>query len=284
MKKRMPLLKLLALCFLTIGVVSCSSDDETTIEPPGTEKPNPHTEITLKATPATVDLYNWSEIWISQKQIDGGVDIDSVVWDMPGIFRHVSVPHSSLWMQGLMFCLPGEYEMKATAYSGKDTVSVGTTIISVTNNLNDFLGLRWSSTESIKKGDRHYTSNVDNYSLTLEYIADHPYALLHFSVSPDMNKNYIEANAGSRKLLFDYITRLYGKAGKVYDGEDITQTTLTDDYNVLFSKDLNTIYTGIPFYPLAVWQTDKTNIALIAHEEGFRSCTVFKIIAEPRTK
>ncbi|MBB4036972.1 hypothetical protein GGR21_002886 [Dysgonomonas hofstadii] len=286
MKKRMPLFRISTLCLLTIGIISCSSDEEISTDLPGEGDPgsNPHTEITLKAIPSTVSLYNWSEIWISQNHIDGGVPVDSVVWDMPGIFRHVSVPHSSLWMMSQAFCLPGEYVMNATAYHEGDTVSVGSATIFVTDNLNDFLGLRWDSNESIKRGDKHYTSNVDNYSFFLQYVADDQYALLEFVVRVNDDKEFIEANDGSRKLLSDYITKLYGDAKNVYEGEDITQSPLMADYDELFSKKLNTIYPRTQFYPLAIWQTRSSNIALIGYIEDMYPCTIFMVIAEPRAK
>jgi len=280
MKIRMPIIKTLMLSLL-IGMLSCSgSEDENGIQicPPGTNEP--YAKVTLGANPVNVKLYEFSEIRIStEKSYD--ISFDSVVWDMPGIFREVSKDGYILISMSQGFCLPGEYEVTASAFSKGDTLAVGSVKIFVSDNLGDFLGINWSSKESIGRGEIHYTSAIDNYSLFLEYVSGDPYALLHFKADTNDDEKYIEANTASRKLLSDYITKLYGKAQKVYEGEDITQSTLIGDYNALFSKDLNAIYHGVPFFPLALWQTDRANIALIAYNEGIHSCSIFKIIAQP---
>jgi len=58
--------------------------------------------------------------------------------------------------------------------------------------------------------------------------------------------------------------------------------SLLDDYNNLFYKGLNQIYNKTQFYPLAIWQTNRSNIALIAYTGSIFDCTHYQIIAEPR--
>ncbi len=278
----MPLFRLLSL-FLLMGAIACSdSGDDDRTNPNGSKDPTPYMEIKLQAQPDALNLYNWSEVRIFLEQHHGGISYDSIVWDMPGVFRHVSTSSSYLWMQGLMFSLPGKYTMNATAYHNGDTVSVGSTAITVSENLGDFLGLNWWRTEDIARGDAHFSPSMENYSFFLQYVAEYPYALLEFIVDAKDDKTYSETHASERKLLSDYITQLYGNAKEIYEGTDITQTPLTDEYNSLFRKKLDDIYTGIQYYPLSIWQTNQSNIALITFEkkEG-RSGTIFAVIAEP---
>lgn len=276
---------LFTLALIFTGFISCSNDDNdyNGDDNKGNEIPEekPYAKVSLKASKSMVNIYQWTEISISL-DYSSKVSHDSVVWDLPGIYTHVSKDGSFLYSMSQTFNLPGHYKFSATAFKNGEVLASDTAFIEVTDR-RDFLGIDWNSTESIKKGDLHFNSEVEGYYLPQEFNAgEKPYSILHFV--PD-NFNYEELAPKSRKLFYDYITNLYGKAKFTYEGTDVSQSPLTDEYNNSFVHPLDIIYgDGFEYYPLAIWETSKSNIALIAYYSPIydESITKYLIIAEPK--
>lgn len=277
---------LFTLTLIFTGLISCSNDDYNDYggdNNEGNETPEekPYAKVSLEASKSMINIYEWTKISISL-DYSSMVSHDSVVWELPGIYTHVSKDGSFLYSMSQTFNLPGHYKFSATAFKNGEVLASDTAFIEVTDR-RDFLGINWNSTESIKKGELHFNSEVEGYYLPQEFNAsENPYNILHFV--PD-NFNYEELAPKSRKLFYDYITDLYEKAKFTYEGTDVSQSPLTDEYNNRFVHPLGIIYgDGFEYYPLAIWETSKSNIALIAYYSPTydESIIEYLIIAEPR--
>lgn len=79
-------------------------------------------------------------------------------------------------------------------------------------------------------------------------------------------------------FLSSYITELYGPSKYIYEGKDITQTTLRDKYNELFKNNHR------DFPPAEIWITPTTAICLVQANNwvgGKNQRGICAIIAEP---
>ncbi len=79
-------------------------------------------------------------------------------------------------------------------------------------------------------------------------------------------------------FLSSYITELYGPSKYIYEGEDITQTTLWDKYNELFKNNHR------DFPPAEIWVTPTTAICLVQANNwsgGKNQRGICAVIAEP---
>jgi hypothetical protein len=88
-----------------------------------------------------------------------------------------------------------------------------------------------------------------------------------------------EAREMTRSFFHEYITMIYGESILKYDGEDVRQTTLWNDYNSRFKNPLDSkIYPhGNNNYPIEIWETPSTYICLFSLYTGW-----YYVIAEPR--
>jgi len=283
MKMKNYLLKAIVPSLIMMAMLSCSSEDEVP-PPPKEEDPKGEIKITLTPSRREVKLFEITEIGISGE--NKGMTVDSIVWDLPGMFKNVSTSDHSLSMMSQTFIYPGYYTMTAVAYHNGDTIAESSTKIKVIDET-DFLGINWKDTEAIKKGERHHRNEVEKYYLTLEYHPGvNPYAILNYEVLDIRfrTEEFYLSFASSRKLLTDYITNLYGfEPKKIYEGEDIALSPLFPDYNLLFKTDLLQLGRNSTYYPLAIWQIGNSNIALIGEKwDEEYGWVYYKIIAEPR--
>ncbi|WP_029905389.1 hypothetical protein [Prevotella sp. 10(H)] len=89
-----------------------------------------------------------------------------------------------------------------------------------------------------------------------------------------------EARALTESFFHEYITLIYGKSIARYEGEDVRETTLWDEYNKRFKNKLgDNIYPRYnEKYPVEIWETPTSNICLYAIYRNR-----YYIVAEPRS-
>lgn len=77
-----------------------------------------------------------------------------------------------------------------------------------------------------------------------------------------------------------YLTELYGEPTLVYNGDDVTQTTLMDEYKKRFKQSSQS-----QFYPVEIWETPTSVICLTRANNqhgGVNQKGISLVIAEPR--
>jgi hypothetical protein len=251
--------------------------------------------LVLTASAKTLGLFDAMSFNIKTNRKDNekgglayylGERLDSVVWQLPGIFNDVYTGYRMPIGMEQRFYLPGTYETKVTAY--RDSVVVGRDSVKVEVTLTgDFLGINWDIDEEVTSRSFDFVSPVQGFSLTLFHsVSEMPYMLLSYKINNYPGRDrYKTEIAATRSFFYDYITTLYGKSVAVYEGEDVTQSPLTGEYAKRFTNTLNgSVTDNIPYYPLALWETPACYIALIASApstSGDIFISYYKIIAEP---
>jgi hypothetical protein len=252
--------------------------------------------LVLSASVETVGLFDAMSFDIKTSQKDNGKGglayylgerLDSVVWQLPGVFNEVYTGYRMQIRLEQRFYLPGTYVTKVTAY--RDSLVAGRDSVRVEVKLTgDFLGINWG-TEEEEPVPRSFdfVSLTEGFTLTLFLsVSEMPYMLLSYKINnyPGREK-YKEGIAATRSFLYDYITALYGESEAVYAGEDVTQSPLAGKYAERFANVLNGPATdNTPYYPLALWEAPASHIALIGSApstSGDISVSYYKIIAEP---
>lgn len=211
---------------------------------------------------------------------------DSIIWNIDNIMRKKSANGHNIISMTQSFALPGEYKLYVDGYREGKVYSTDTTIINVYEP-RDFLSIRWGD-DNTKKEYYNFINSVNNFFLNLKYYSEPvPHALLTYSprsYGRDEEEKYLANIKSSRKYLYDYITELYGAHAFNFDGDDITQGALENEYNARFKIPLDAISSkSLPKIPLTIWETNSTYIALIAivYPES-PEYTYYEIIAEPR--
>lgn len=84
----------------------------------------------------------------------------------------------------------------------------------------------------------------------------------------------------TRSFWHSYITLIYGESIFKYEGEDVRQTTLWEEYNKRFKNKLVETYPAYgEKYPVEIWETQTTSICLYSLYTGW-----YYVLAEPNTK
>jgi hypothetical protein len=279
--------------FICVIVGSCAKEEGSS--PVNADRPLFNDTLVLTASAKTLELFNTMSFSIKTNQKDNekgglayylGERLDSVVWQLPGIFNEVYTGYRMPIGLEQRFYLPGTYEAKVMAY--RDSVVVGRDSARVEVTLTgDFLGINWDIDEEATSMSFTFVSSVRGFSLTLFHsISETPYMLLSYKVDsyPGRDK-YKEEIAATRSFFYDYITTLYGESIAAYEGEDVTQSPLIDEYAERFTNTLNgSVTDNIPYFPLALWETPTCHIALIGSvpsTSGDIFVSYYKIIAEP---
>jgi hypothetical protein len=266
-----------------ISLFSCSSDNDFSDD--GKDPDPSENVLDLKLLVSSYNLNLFEQTELRFKVHPNGMDYtwDSLVWNIPGIFKNVSTPSHYLWLYGQSFYLPGNYEATLQLYKDGVIISADTAKIKV-NLSGDFLGLSWN-----KEGSEtvfNFLSSENNLYLNPVYKGgDSPYILLDYNVRDWVDEDeWRKRHAESRFFLYDYITGLYGKSIFNFEGEDIKQTPLVDKYNERFKTSLDSITQYSSFVPVAIWETDKSNIALVGSvKSGIETdINYYQVIAEPR--
>jgi hypothetical protein len=279
-----------------IGVIaggSCAQEGGG--EPAGADRPLFEDALVLTASVETVGLFDAMSFDIKTDRKDNekgglayylGERLDSVVWQLPGIFNEVYRGYRMPIRLEQRFYLPGTYVTKVTAY--RDSLVVGRDSVRVEVKLTgDFLGINWDMEEELASRAFDFVSLAGGFTLSLFHsVSETPYMLLSYKINnyPGRDK-YKEEIAATRSFLYDYITALYGGSEAVYAGEDVTQSPLAGKYAERFTNTLNgSVTDNIPYYPLALWEAPACHIALIGSApstSGDISISYYKIIAEP---
>ncbi|MDR1200542.1 MAG: hypothetical protein LBL58_02780 [Tannerellaceae bacterium] len=282
----------LIVVFICIIAGSCTQEEGSA---PATIKPPFEDTIILTASAKTLGLFDNMSFDIKTNQKNNekgglayylGERLDSVVWQLPEIFNEVYTGYRMPIGLEQRFYLPGKYEAKVTAYRDSLVVGRDSTVVEVMLT-GDFLGINWDMEEEITSRSFDFVSLAKGFTLTLFHsISETPYMLLSYKINnyPGRDK-YKEEIAATRSFFYNYITTLYGESEAAYEGEDITQSPLADEYTERFKNTLNSLITdNIPYYPLAFWETPICHIALIGSApsmSGDISVSYYKIIAEP---
>jgi hypothetical protein len=286
---------LLPLLVVFTGMIAGSCAKEEGSSAVDANRPLFEDALVLTASVKTLGLFNAMSFNIKTDQKDNekgglayylGERLDSVVWQLPGIFNEAYTGYRMPIGLEQRFYLPGIYETKVMAY--RDSMVVGRDSVRVEVMLTgDFLGLNWDIDEEATQESFDFVSSVRGFSLTLFHsVSETPYMLLSYKVNNYPGRDrYKEEIAATRSFFYDYITTLYGESIAVYEGEDVTQSPLTGEYAERFANTLNgSVTDNIPYYPLALWETPACNIALIASTpstSGDIFISYYKIIAEP---
>ncbi|MDU1891287.1 MAG: hypothetical protein E6767_11405 [Dysgonomonas sp.] len=122
----------------------------------------------------------------------------------------------------------------------------------------------WSSSSSIKNSKIKSLPNINDFDWHNE------------SERGDHTERYqIEY-----EFLHNYIVEYHGEPQYVYEGNDITQTTLMEEYNKRFRTKIKS-----SFYPEEIWVTSNSVICLLRANNymgGVNEKGICEIIAEPR--
>jgi hypothetical protein len=286
---------LLPLLVVFTGMITGSCAQEEGSSPVYTDRPLFEDVLVLTASAKTLGLFDAMSFSIKTDRKDNekgglayylGERLDSVVWQLPGIFNEVYTGYRMPIGMEQRFYLPGTYEAKVTAY--RDSVVAGRDSVKVEVALTgDFLGLNWDIDEEATPESFDFVSPARGFSLTLfRSVSETPYMLLSYKINNYPGRDRYKAEiAATRSFFYDYITTLYGESIAVYEGEDVTQSPLTGAYAERFANTLNGPVTdNVSYYPLALWETPACSVALIASApptSGDIFISYYKIIAEP---
>ena len=198
---------------------------------------------------------------------------DSITWTVSNIEGRMKVleqtGHSARFTQqwGHHFYLPGTYQTYILGYKNNEIIYSDTTEIEITNT-KDFLTYNWKDINGpIGSSTAYLDVLCDEYDFAT-------YEDMHEGVPSvtvmlrDKKKNDREAFLEKSKRAFiDYIYSLYS----VQPEYDETDDTLLEKYNDLF------VYKKENTYPLCIWITPKSKVALIKHGEYEE----YQLYAEP---
>lgn len=165
------------------------------------------------------------------------------------------------------FNLPGKYKTYISGYKNNEIIYSDTTEIEITNT-KEFLAYNWKDIhDSIGSSTAYQDVLCDEYDFST-------YEDMHEGV-PSVtvklhDKKYYDKQLfleKSKKIFIDYIYSLYA----VHPEYDETDDTLLEKYNDLF------VYKKENTYPLCIWITPKSKVALIKHGEYEE----YQLYAEP---
>lgn len=187
---------------------------------------------------------------------------DSITWKVSNIEGRMKIleqkDHSAHFIQqwGHHFYLPGKYQTYISGYKSNKIIYCDTTEIEITNT-KDFLCYNWKDIPSAIGPSTGYVDALcDKYSFaTFGYRHEGtPSVTVYLRDEKKDNKPaFLEK---SKKVFIDYINSLYSTLPIYCE----TDATLLEKYNSLFS------YKKKETYPICIWITPKSKIALIKDE------------------
>ena len=303
---------------LTIfALAACSSDDDPNIPDRNGSKPETKLEITAnksKITPFEVltvklspDVHVMYNNYDSVKfQANGSYWNGSIVIGLPDDEYSDEYEFTDYDL--------GKHKIEVLGYKDNKIVSRDSVEYEVTRPTGDFFHLKWNQESGTVDRSFNFVGptklkiNEDYKKLTyvvlgLSYsIKDskNEYAILRFTPwshttytrgLPDINSidwsDHEDAGHAARvelehTFMHEYITSLYGPSQFIYEGDDITQTTLTDEYISRFNY--NRDFKGYG-YPVEIWTTPTTSICLLQYNDfigGVNTRGICRVVAEPR--
>lgn len=303
---------------LLIGInfTSCSDDDDDNNH---NEKEN--AAIQLTASKTTIIPFESIQISIDTDSSSLYNTYDSVLWTANGlselvydgqwepILKKISITDYQL----------GIHKVYACGFKNGLITSMDSVAYTVNKPDGDFLNIRWGTCSKNQnfsfvtgKTPKQYIPTPENKIaiggayLGLNHIADtnkeyarlgiHPwyssFAEHSFSTNsvPNINDfDWTDDNWNNSIARFDteyalyhsYLTELYGTSQFIYNGDDLTQTTLWDEYTKQFTHyEITSNY-----YPVEIWKTSTSAICIIRYNNKISQRKVESIvIAEPLKK
>lgn len=286
----------LILVFISICIIVGSCAKEEGSDPLEVERPAFEDTLVFTASAQTLGLFENITFDIKTNQKDNekgglayyiGTRLDSVIWELPGIFNETYVGNRMPISLEQSFYLPGKYQAKVTGYRDSLAVSKDSAVVEIKLD-GDFIGINWDiEDEEITSRSFKFVSLAKGFTLELFHsLTESPYMLLSYKINDYSGRDkYKEEIDATRPFFYNYITTLYGESASNYDGTDVTKTPLGNEYAERFKNTLTGSATdSIPYYPLALWDTPACHIALIGSApsaSGEISISYYKIIAEP---
>lgn len=304
-----------ALFFIIGGVYSCSSEEdlgEVVVCPVGTT-------IRLKATKTTIMPFEDIKVSVDVDLEILKDNYDSIRWVANGVAYAIftQLPWSdddSRRDIRVTDYLVGKHKVYAFGYKNGAILSKDSIEYEVKKTYRDFISINWSE----KEADQyfHFTTGrtpinympdntITGVTLCLSHIVerqDIQYATLGFipwsyeplretkSVSiPDITGiDWMDESREGRRVrceteylfLRNYMTDLYGAAQFVYDGNNVTETSLTDVYRERFSYKYPS-----DCYPIEIWETPSSYISILCYNDymnGENKRGPSLVVAQPR--
>ena len=207
--------------------------------------------------PMEFNIYSKDDSTRSQyNALAGAGAYDSIVWKVSNMNGRLKIQEYTsnggrqtiAWSQ--YFFLPGEYETYLVGYKENKIVYSDTVSFKISNN-KDFLDFNWAD---MKEAD-YYSGGYANF-LSEDYNFETFRGVSHNV--PSMYLAALADNQAHDKILFDYITALYGKPA--YTTND--NGTLLKSYQDMFD------WHQEKATPTTIWITPKSKIALIKCNNG----------------
>lgn len=277
-------------CLMVLSFTSCSNDDDTLL--PGENEPELEEvfpELVIDMPQNRISIFEDIRIKMKydrSKQNVKYIEYDSILFRIDNIHK-IRIPGGNglISMSSLEnFYYPKSSDIQLRAYKDGKIVNKKDTVLDVYMD-GDFLSVKWNEKPYFWTRS---TDNIQYFFLDLkaEYIPD-SYAVIGYlgDIWNYDKENKEKHHAAGRQWLKNYITSLYKKPVYLYEGEDVTKTPLTEEYNKRFVKEINEITSlESQLYPVAIWDTPTTHIALVGGKVTSYSETLprYYIIAEPR--
>ncbi|PXV62481.1 hypothetical protein CLV62_11921 [Dysgonomonas alginatilytica] len=151
----------------------------------------------------------------------------------------------------------------------------------------------WTKIGGVSLNLNHIVSEKDTEYATFRFMpwtSEANFRNVKLRSIPDINDFdwHEETDRGDSPARYDmeytfhhnYLIELYGNPSLVYNGDDVTKTTLTDEYGKRFAYKLEGGY-----YPVEIWNTPSSNICLIRANNsmgGVNQKGICLVVAEPR--
>lgn len=249
--------------------------------------------------------------------VSPGLDVlshhfDSLVWDAKGTYWDGIVyigggnpkGPNDFYFTDYEF---GKHSIRVNAYKDGKIVDQDAIDYEVIKPSGDFLNVKWGEENQLGSADTYRTfakpvvgSEYEEYtyiSLSLYYAVDKNYAILKFEPThvisrglPDIESidwfddNYSEGTTQRGKFeyefLHEFLVGIYGVPKFVYEGNDVTQTTLFEEYNKRFTYNNDS-----KLYPVEIWDTPTSSICLmtyVSHIRGEKVKSFCWAIAQPK--
>lgn len=270
---------LLSILFILLLVSSCSDTSNTIPEITDegahtTEKVIP-LELEIEETQKNIFDYTVFSLFPDQYGVMFSLfDVyDSITWKTSNIdgsfkiFQHTTGSANFIRQWSHTFTSPGNYKTYVLGYKNDEVIYSDTAEVEITNN-KDFLCYNWKDIKSSIGHGILYVDVLNDYEFsTFEDMHQGIPSVTVFLI--DKKKNNKPAFLKkSKKIFTDYINSLYSTQPVHYE----TENDLLEKYNDLF------IYKPKSTYPICIWITPKSKIALIKEEIH----NEYQLYAEPQ--
>lgn len=301
---------------LGLGFFACSNDDGEADEIDNV-KQYP-VDIKLISEKSKIEPFERLKVSLDMEEDDIRASYDSIVWIANGVaygfFDNKWRDDDDLKDRSISDYKLGKHKVYVKGYKNSILLSEDSIEYEVKKPTGDFLSLNFKSRKendefSVRTGltpiNYPETGGIGGVDVRLNHIAkkistskeefnseymvldylpwasyssDHPRKDLSID-NEEKEARFQKERAATRTLFHDLITEMYGKSNYIYEGEDVRQTDLWDEYNKRFKNKLDE--TSYPWYderyPVEIWITPTANICLYSVYRGW-----YYVVAEPR--